>query len=62
MEEKIFCYQVNYRNNGCRSDPNLQDVRTQEHYQSVWKCKKRVIRYKAVTQEHVQLLHDGNNY
>ena len=33
---------------------------TQEHYQSVLNCQKRVKPYKAVTQEHLQLLHDGN--
>ena len=33
---------------------------TQEHYQLVLNCQKRVKPYKAVTQKHVQLLHDGN--
>ena len=34
---------------------------TQEHYQSVLNCKERerVKPYKAVTQEHVQLLHNA---
>ena len=35
---------------------------TQEHYQPVFNCQKRVKRYKAVTQEHVQLLQDSNNH
>ena len=35
---------------------------TQEHYQSVLNCQKKVKPYKAVTQESVQLLHDNNNH
>ena len=35
---------------------------TQEHYQSALNCQKGIKLYKAVTQEHGQLLHDGNNH
>ena len=35
---------------------------TQVHYQSDFNCQKRVKPYKAVAQEHVQLLHDANNH
>ena len=35
---------------------------TQKLYQSVLNCQKIVKPYKAVTQEHVHLLHDDNNY
>ena len=34
---------------------------TQEHYQSVFNCQKRLKPYKTVTQEHAQLLPEGNN-
>ena len=34
----------------------------QQHYQSVLHCQKRVKPYKVVTEEHIQLFHDGNNH
>ena len=34
----------------------------QGHYQSVLNCQNRIKTYKAMTQEHIQLLHDGHNH
>ena len=33
-----------------------------EHLQSILNCQKKVKPYKAVTQEHIQMFHDGNNH